>query len=143
MRASTEPIAECFYEAVAIELETQGVRKGLWAQAFAESGGDASRAKALYIQLRAAQLHVDHENEVRTGTETESRRLAMQIKLDRAEREAAEEALVDGGYPKALALAKRALAVALDGEAVKLQLESHGFADFVIGKVLGTLASPN
>ncbi len=41
------------YAAAFAELEEGRVDKGAWARAFAESGGDESKAKALYIKARA------------------------------------------------------------------------------------------
>lgn len=138
---TTPPVAEHFFEAVATELETQGVRKGLWARAFAQSDGDDSKAKALYIYLRASQLQADQENAARAAIETEARRLEAQEETGRAERQARQAALLSGGYPKALSLARRACAVGLGHEVIRLQLESHNFTDLVINQVLDTLAS--
>ena len=52
---------EAFYSQVAQELQQRGPAPGLWAKAFAESDGGESRARALYLRLRVAQLRADHE----------------------------------------------------------------------------------
>ena len=54
---------ERFYEAVVREIETQGPRKGLWAKAYAEAGGNESGARAVYIRLRATQLMEEQRHE--------------------------------------------------------------------------------
>jgi len=55
---------ERFYEAVVREIETQGPRKGLWAKAYAEAGGNESGARAIYIRLRAGQLMDEQRQEL-------------------------------------------------------------------------------
>jgi len=47
---------ERFYAKVVEELRSSDPVPGLWAKAFAESQGDQSVAKALYLRLRASQL---------------------------------------------------------------------------------------
>lgn len=50
------PEDEELWERALTELEGRNRRAGLWARAFAESGGDAAAAKAAYLRLRVAQL---------------------------------------------------------------------------------------
>jgi hypothetical protein len=45
-----------FYDEVARELQEKPLVAGLWTKAFAEMGGDAAKARALYIKYRVAQL---------------------------------------------------------------------------------------
>jgi hypothetical protein len=52
---------ESIYEAVVNEIEQHGPRKGLWAMAFAKSGGSDSAARAFYIEARAQQLIVEQQ----------------------------------------------------------------------------------
>lgn len=47
---------EKFYEEVARELQEKPMIPGLWTKAFAETGGDDAKARALYIKYRVAQL---------------------------------------------------------------------------------------
>lgn len=47
---------ESIYELVAVELLQDGPRAGLWAKAFARTGGDDAKTKALYIQWRYDQV---------------------------------------------------------------------------------------
>lgn len=47
---------EAYYEMAALELEKGTVRKGLWVQALAESGGQEAAAKARYLQLRVQAM---------------------------------------------------------------------------------------
>ena len=44
------------YDQVAAEMGANQVRPGLWTRALAESGGEDSRCKALYIRLRVEEL---------------------------------------------------------------------------------------
>lgn len=44
------------YAAAFAEIEEGRLDKGIWARAFAESGGDESKAKALYIKARAESI---------------------------------------------------------------------------------------
>jgi outer membrane murein-binding lipoprotein Lpp len=52
---------ESIYEAVVNEIEQHGPRKGLWAMAFAKSGGNDSAARAFYIEARAQQLIAEQQ----------------------------------------------------------------------------------
>jgi hypothetical protein len=45
-----------YYDAVAAEMEAKHFKPGLWARALAEAGEDDSRARALYIRMRVADL---------------------------------------------------------------------------------------
>lgn len=45
------------YAAALAEIEEGRLDKGSWARAFAESGGDESKAKALYIKVRAESIN--------------------------------------------------------------------------------------
>ena len=45
-----------FYDEVARELQDRPMSPGLWTKAFAETGGDDTKARALYIKLRVTQL---------------------------------------------------------------------------------------
>lgn len=60
---TARPTDEWAYATVANELEKKSPDKAVWTRSFAESGGDDSRAKALYIQKRVerlvAQDHMD------------------------------------------------------------------------------------
>ena len=47
---------EKFYEEVARELQEKPMIPGLWTKAFAETGGDDAKARALYIKYRVAKL---------------------------------------------------------------------------------------
>lgn len=38
------------------EIENNNVKKGLWAKAFADAGGENDRTKSLYLELRVKQL---------------------------------------------------------------------------------------
>lgn len=44
------------YAAALAEIEEGRLDKGVWARSFAESGGDESKAKALYIKARAESI---------------------------------------------------------------------------------------
>jgi hypothetical protein len=47
---------EHLYVRVVQELSQQGPVRGLWAKAYAESGGNDQAARALYLRLRVVQL---------------------------------------------------------------------------------------
>ena len=49
---SARPVNDAYAEALS-EIEEGRVDKGVWARAFADAGGDESKAKALYIRARA------------------------------------------------------------------------------------------
>lgn len=50
------PTDEELYEKVADEINGGDLKRGLWARAFSESGGDKGKAQALYIRLRIEDL---------------------------------------------------------------------------------------
>lgn len=56
--AASESDEETIYATALSEIQTDSVRPGLWAKAFADSEGDENKCKALYIRLR-----VKHEKE--------------------------------------------------------------------------------
>lgn len=76
---------EMLYEAVVRELERERPRKGLWAKAYAESGGIESAARALYMKLRVAQIA--EELKRATEVEEEARRNALAAAADERQRE--------------------------------------------------------
>jgi len=53
---SKQPEDDKFYDEVARELQEKAMVPGLWTKAFAETGGDDAKARALYIKYRVAQL---------------------------------------------------------------------------------------
>jgi len=56
--AAPDSDEESIYATALSEIQTDSVRPGLWAKAFADSEGDANKCKALYIRLR-----VQHEKD--------------------------------------------------------------------------------
>lgn len=83
--AATVMDNEAFYEQVAGEIESDAMKPGIWARAFAETDGENDRAKALYIRLRVAQLVSAREVEL----EDVSRLMAERaIEEEQAKREA-------------------------------------------------------
>ncbi len=75
------------FEKVADELETSTTDKVLWTRVFAESGGEESKAKALYIQRRVAGLLEAEKKrlaeEVRARTIETQRQKDLQDELER------------------------------------------------------------
>jgi flagellar basal body-associated protein FliL len=53
-----------FYEKVARELQEKPMVPGLWTKAFAETGGDDAKARALYIKYRVAQLSETNQQQL-------------------------------------------------------------------------------
>jgi hypothetical protein len=67
---------EALYEAVVAEL-AEGVRRpGLWAKAFADTGGDDTRAIALYLKLRAQAILDESAEAARMNAEVAAARQA-------------------------------------------------------------------
>jgi hypothetical protein len=54
--------SELIHALVLREMQDGIVRDGLWAQAMAECGADATKAKAKYISLRAASMQEETKN---------------------------------------------------------------------------------
>jgi len=50
---------EALYTQAASELSRKQIRPGLWAKAFAESGGDEQKARARYIDLRVESIRLE------------------------------------------------------------------------------------
>ncbi|RLJ19257.1 hypothetical protein DJ030_09510 [bacterium endosymbiont of Escarpia laminata] len=63
-QASSQQIDESFYGVALREVDRRKVVQSLWAKSFAESNGDINNAKAMYIRLRASQLHKHSINEI-------------------------------------------------------------------------------
>lgn len=73
------------YEQVWEELDSGEKDKGLWAKAFAESGGANEKTKAIYIDLRVQQLEIQREEKL-----AELLRKKEQPKAEKKERERKE-----------------------------------------------------
>lgn len=71
------------YETVAAEIQQKVLRPGLWTRAFAESGGEDAKAKALYIRLRVAELKEEEKALVRQ--EAERRRKEADIEREESQ----------------------------------------------------------
>jgi hypothetical protein len=63
------PVEEKLYEIVGTELATRNVNRGLWTKAFSAALGDEAKAKALYIEVRVAQLRAEFAAEFQTAEE--------------------------------------------------------------------------
>ena len=70
---------DAFYDEVASELQAKTMVPGVWARAFAETGGEMDRARALYIKYRVAQMA-----HARSQRLEEERRAAMEATKQRA-----------------------------------------------------------
>ncbi|HEX2828754.1 MAG TPA: hypothetical protein VHP37_20540 [Burkholderiales bacterium] len=57
------PPDEKFWAAALAEFDSPLRRPGLWASAFAETDGNESRAKAIYLRHRARELHHEHQRQ--------------------------------------------------------------------------------
>lgn len=63
-----EPIdEEAIYATALNELESNSMRRGIWAKAFANADGDINRAKASYIKARVLQLSASPMNTDNSG----------------------------------------------------------------------------
>ncbi len=58
-----EPAEESLYAAAMKEVETGGIREGLWAKAFAKAKGDENKAKAFYIEQRVREMRLDERTQ--------------------------------------------------------------------------------
>ena len=76
-----------FYEEVARELQEKPMSPGLWTKAFAETGGDDAKARALYIKYRVAQLSEASQQQLEEAQLSKQR----QEKQKRAATNAAKE----------------------------------------------------
>jgi hypothetical protein len=123
---------EMFYEAVVSEIEGGGVRKGLWAKAFARAAGVEHIAKALYIEWRVDQLKSDMAAEMAARAASAEEAARRQAEFDaEQERVRAETELnmrSEAQYPAFLALARRFLRSGMSQEVVEYQLKIRGLA---------------
>jgi hypothetical protein len=70
-------LTEEHWEKALKEFEAPGRRAGLWGMSFAEANGDEARAKAKYLQVRAAELaQADWEAAQESARVAEAKRLA-------------------------------------------------------------------
>jgi hypothetical protein len=81
---------EQFWAIALTECNQQNMRPGLWAKAFAESKGQESVAKALYMKLRAAQLQSEWDADQLQKLEEQER--IEQAELEQQKRIESEEA---------------------------------------------------
>ena len=81
---------ERFYAEVVRELASAGPIPGLWAKAFAETGGNEAAARALYLRLRVSQLL---EEEAATLQAKHEANLAMQRQAATRQEEARAQEL--------------------------------------------------
>lgn len=58
------PADQELYEIAGQELFSNSLKLGLWTLAFAQAGGDESRAKAVYIELRVAELRKEASEQI-------------------------------------------------------------------------------
>jgi hypothetical protein len=73
------------YDRVADELRNRGAHPGLWAKAFAESGGNKPQAEALYLRYRVAQLAA-----AELAADEAGRQINERVQRTAAERDEAE-----------------------------------------------------
>lgn len=66
---------EQIFEIIANEIYNNEIRPGLWAKAYAETGGDDKRTQARYIKLRAAQIRlgIDESERILENIRTETK----------------------------------------------------------------------
>lgn len=74
---AAENLEKEIYRVVTDELEKDEIDRVLWVKAFAESGGDRDKAKAIYIKCRVDELKVATSQTVSAmvNTEREKKRL--------------------------------------------------------------------
>ena len=89
--------SERFYAMVTEELRSAGPIAGLWAKAFAESEGNESKARALYLRYRAEQLATAESSAILARQA--AREAEHVAELQREEAERGERAKVEGFTP--------------------------------------------
>jgi hypothetical protein len=67
-------VEEKLYEIAGQELMSKAVRPGLWTKAFAVAYGDEQKTKAVYVELRVAELRDELVAETARQNETDSER---------------------------------------------------------------------
>jgi len=84
---------EEIYEGVALEIASKHMRPGVFAKAFSEAEGDESKAIAIYIEYRVAQIRQELlDEEVRLSREAEKvKRAALNDAKSRWEKLDAED----------------------------------------------------
>jgi hypothetical protein len=121
---------EAFYEAVVIEIEREGPRKGLWAKAFAKAGGVEPVAKACYIEWRVEQLKDEIAAELAAQLARAEDAARKQAEFDKEQENLRERAELQRQsstqYPAFVRLAKKILSVGFSRENVEGQLELRG-----------------
>lgn len=68
-RTSSSPIADDVYDAIAEELESGILDKGLWTRLFAQCDGDEAKTKVHYINERASRLSADQHSDASPNTQ--------------------------------------------------------------------------
>jgi hypothetical protein len=89
--------SERFYAMVADELRTAGPITGLWAKAFADSEGNESKAKALYLRYRAEQLATVESSAILARQEAREAEHVAELQREEAERR--DRVKVEGFMP--------------------------------------------
>lgn len=72
------------WEAVAEEIDSDVMRKGLWLKALSETDNDRDRAKAVYAKLRVEQLsrEIEFEHQVAVADEAEGQLSGAELKRE-------------------------------------------------------------
>lgn len=115
---------EAFYEAVVHELEHHGLKKGLWAKAFATAGGNESIAKALYLEWRVSQLKEERDDEQLRQRELQ-RQVNVREATELAKRQREQQVLAQARQ-RFRPFANMLRGLGLPVETVILQLEAKG-----------------
>ena len=68
---AAEDLEKEIYRVVTDELEKDEIDRVLWVKAFAESGGDRDKAKAIYIKCRVNELKIAASQTVNAMVNTE------------------------------------------------------------------------
>jgi len=95
MERTENPTEECWAQALA-EFESTARKPGVWAEAFARSGGNESAAKAAYLLKRASELHAEYLAKLESESsheETSAEKKAMPSNDARSSEEVARRRL--------------------------------------------------
>ncbi len=91
--AHVAPASNDAYAEALAEIEEGRLDKGIWARSFAESGGDESKAKALYIKARASAIEADAAWVDTRPPEQENDGVASRVKSSQEKQQALDAGL--------------------------------------------------
>lgn len=90
---------EAIYERAANEIETDSLKKGVWAKSLAEADGNEIVAKARYVRMRSQQLLHEHQQQIQQKEEQQRQTDEADRQVQLREQQKAYDALPKGTCP--------------------------------------------